>query len=197
MTGFAGAVLTGGASRRMGRDKALLVVDGRPLAETAAAALRVAGADDVLAVGGDEAGLGALGMRWIPDPTPGEGPLGGIRAALAALAGHHLVVVLACDLPRASAANVVAVVEAAATLGGEPGVAVPVRDGRREWLHACWTAGAGPVLDVAWAEGERAPRRSVGDLRIVEVVAPEPDGLADADRPSDLADGSVHGTGDR
>ncbi|MGH9187147.1 MAG: NTP transferase domain-containing protein, partial [Acidimicrobiales bacterium] len=42
--GWSGAVLCGGASRRMGRDKALLVVDGSALAVNVAEALRTAGA---------------------------------------------------------------------------------------------------------------------------------------------------------
>ena len=44
---FSGAVLTGGASRRMGRDKALVLVDGETLGERVVDALRRAGASDV------------------------------------------------------------------------------------------------------------------------------------------------------
>ncbi|WP_434127450.1 molybdenum cofactor guanylyltransferase, partial [Enterococcus faecium] len=58
---FAGAVLTGGDSRRMGTDKALIEVDGGPLARRVANALRAAGADPVIAVGGDLEALGDLG----------------------------------------------------------------------------------------------------------------------------------------
>ena len=50
---FAGAVLTGGLSARMGRDKALLRVDGVPMAVRVATALRAGGADPVAAIGGD------------------------------------------------------------------------------------------------------------------------------------------------
>ena len=57
---FAGAVLTGGRSSRMGRDKATLPVDGVPMAARVADALRRAGAEPVLAVGGDQP------PRWRP-----------------------------------------------------------------------------------------------------------------------------------
>ena len=44
MPAFSGAVLTGGRSRRMGTDKALVAVEGRPMVVRVAAALRAAGA---------------------------------------------------------------------------------------------------------------------------------------------------------
>ena len=101
---FTGAVLTGGRSTRMGTDKAFVEVDGRPMAGRVAAALRAAGAAEVLAVGGDLDRLPSLGFdRAVPDRHPGEGPLGGLLTALAA-AGHDVVVVLACDVPAARAA---------------------------------------------------------------------------------------------
>src|SRR5690606_32897540 len=62
----AGAVLTGGASRRMGTDKALLEVDGRPLARRLAEVLAAAGCDPVWCQGGDEPALRALGLDVVP-----------------------------------------------------------------------------------------------------------------------------------
>src|SRR5258706_3748293 len=102
---FAGAVLTGGRSTRMGRDKALIAVDGVPLAVRAATVLRDAGASAVVAVGGDIDALEALGLDARPDLYPGEGPLGAILTAFDA-ASTDLVVVLACDLPSVDPATV-------------------------------------------------------------------------------------------
>src|SRR5688572_885848 len=94
---FSGAVLCGGASRRMGRDKATLVVDGEAMAVRVDRALRQAGALDVVAIGGDADDLGALGLRMIPDDEPGTGPF---PATLTALRNStaDVVVVLSCDL---------------------------------------------------------------------------------------------------
>lgn len=202
MTAFAGAVLTGGASRRMGSDKALLAVDGRPLAVVAADALRMAGAVGVVAVGGDERGLRTAGLDWVADDAPGEGPLGGVLSALAAFDDVPVMAVLACDLPAASPENVDAVVAAVADHVGVPAVAVPVlpRSGggwHREWLHAAWTAESRPVLASAWEAGERAPRRAGTGLHVVEVEVPDPDALADADRPGDLPGGPGRDEPDR
>jgi molybdenum cofactor guanylyltransferase len=91
----AGAVLAGGASRRMGRDKATLVVGGVELASLAlAAAARVA--DPVVLVAPE--GHPARRLAAAPVADPGRGPLAALAAALAALAADH-VLVLAGDHP--------------------------------------------------------------------------------------------------
>src|SRR5688500_7809469 len=95
---FSGAVLAGGRSIRMGRDKALLPVGGRALVTIAADALRDAGASEVLVIGGDAVALQDLGLTLVVDRWPGEGPLAGLATALAA-AHDEVVAVLACDLP--------------------------------------------------------------------------------------------------
>lgn len=87
-----GAVLAGGQSRRFGSDKALALLDGRPLIEHAIAAL--AARTEAVIVCGREGG--------IPDrPRPSLGPLGGINAAIheAAARGFDAVLTCGCDVP--------------------------------------------------------------------------------------------------
>lgn len=182
---FAGAVLCGGASRRMGTDKALLAVDGEAMAVRVAAALRAAGADPVLAVGGAGDALTAAGLATVPDQVPGAGPLGGIVTALAASA-EPIVFVASCDLVAPAAVAVEATV---AALAGRPdaSVAVPVVDGRRQWMHAAWRGAAAAPLGAAFDAGERAVHAAVAaaPLRVVELGLPA-DVVADADTPADL-----------
>jgi molybdenum cofactor guanylyltransferase len=182
---FAGAVLCGGASRRMGADKALLEVDGRAMASRVAAALAAAGGRPVRAVGGDAAGLTSLGLDVVPDLDPGEGPLGGIVTALAALPAE-VVFVASCDLVAPSPGAVSATV---AALAASPTalVAVPVVTGRRQWMHAAWRAAAAAPLRAAFAAGERAVHAAVAaaGLPVVELALPGPV-VADADTPADL-----------
>jgi molybdopterin-guanine dinucleotide biosynthesis protein A len=170
----------------MGTDKAFVDVGGRPLVTVVAGALREAGAAEVLAVGGDEARLAALGLRAVPDDHPGEGPLGGIVTALRrAQAG--IVVVLACDLPWASAAAVRAVVRAVE--GADVAVAAG-EGGRPEPLHAAWRRAAClPALEAAFAAGERAPARALAALVVRRVAVPDAGSLRDADRPEDVPGG--------
>jgi molybdopterin-guanine dinucleotide biosynthesis protein A len=91
-----GAILAGGESRRMGRDKALLAIGDRTFLEAIRDALHPL-VGRVRVVGREPAPGPALGNAQ-PDLRPGLGPLSGIHTALAtAEAGR--VVVVACDLP--------------------------------------------------------------------------------------------------
>ena len=201
---FAGAVLCGGASRRMGRDKALIEVDGRPLAARVADAVVEAGAGAVVAVGGDLAALRAAGLAAVPDDEPGAGPLVGVVTALAvagsggatarregaapvaARPSDDIVFVAACDLVDPSPAAIAATVRALA--GSEAGdVAVPLVDGRRQWVHAAWRRHARAPLAAAFEAGERAIHAAVAasGMRVVDVTL-DARAVADADAPADL-----------
>ena len=91
------AVLAGGQSRRMGRDKALLQlgVGGQTLIERVLAAARPLGYPRVII--GDSAAYAHLGLPVHPDHRPGLGPLGGLYTALSTTGAP--VLLLACDLP--------------------------------------------------------------------------------------------------
>ncbi len=181
---FSGVVLCGGASRRMGRDKALVPVRGVPMARRVADALAAAGAREVLAVGGDLDALAGVGLDARPDAWPGDGPLPATLTALG-LAGEAIVVVLACDLVAPDPAAVTAVV---ATLAGAPDaeVAVPADQGHLQWTHAAWRATARQRLLAAWEAGARSLRRAAATLPRIEVEGLPAGSLADADRPEDL-----------
>lgn len=100
MTKFAGAVLAGGKSRRMGRNKARLVVDGDPLWCRQMRVLREAGASSVRLV--QAPGQRALTRGVLRDNVRNAGPLAGLHAALQATRVTHLAVV-AVDMPRIDA----------------------------------------------------------------------------------------------
>lgn len=95
-------ILAGGASRRMGTDKAWLELDGVPLIARVLARVREL-ADDVLIAANDAARFNALRVRVVPDAFPNAGPLAGICAGLQA-AAHDVAVVVACDMPFVSPA---------------------------------------------------------------------------------------------
>ncbi len=90
----AGFVLAGGRSSRMGRDKALLPLDGRTLIDRVAGLVqRAAGNVTLIAPEGRY-----MGYPVIPDLIANQGPLGGLYTALSATkASWNLLV--ACDMP--------------------------------------------------------------------------------------------------
>lgn len=181
---FDGAVLCGGASRRMGRDKALLLLDGRPLAARVADELQAAGAGRVEAVGGDADALRRAGLSHRPDRWPGEGPLGGIVTALEAPGGADVVVVASCDLVAPDRRALRQVATALLEAGAD--AAVPVVAGRHQWLHTAWHRRVAGVLGDVFAAGERSVAGAVLGLRVVTVPELRVEALRDADRPDDL-----------
>jgi molybdenum cofactor guanylyltransferase len=94
-----GFVLAGGKSSRMGRDKALLEIDGESLIARATRLVNsVLGEPLVIA---STSGYQSLGLKTVPDDFPGYGPLGGIATALH-VSTKPWNLVIACDLPYLS-----------------------------------------------------------------------------------------------
>ncbi len=89
------ALLSGGQSRRMGRDKSRLLLDGQPFQTRIAAQLD--GFPELLLSVGSTL-REEPGFRPIPDIFPSCGPLGGLHALLAACRSDALLIV-SCDLP--------------------------------------------------------------------------------------------------
>ena len=162
MTGVFGAVLCGGASSRMGVDKATIPVDGVAMARRVADALAAAGCSPVSAIGGDSAELGRLGLETVVDRYPGDGPLGGI---LTALAVQTPAAVVACDLPGLRATTVTSLLDAL----GDHDAAIAFSD-RAEPLCAVWSERAVPVLRARFQSGERAMHRAIDGLDIAWVT---------------------------
>ena len=176
-----GAVLCGCASRRMGRDKALVEVDGVPMARRVADALAMAGCAEVVAVGGDAAAIVGLGLDVLPDEFPGEGPLGGVITALRQWPGAGTVVVVACDLPHLTADSLSAVI---AALTPERMAAIGRTD-RLQPLVGAWRPQVLPVLEQQFAAGERKLQTVVRLFPTAEVALPAHD-LTNVNTPDDL-----------
>ena len=182
VAGFSGAVLTGGRSRRMGRDKAFVCFAGRQLAVIARRALEQAGATEVLSVGGDLSRLAALGFRALPDDAPGEGPLGGLLVALRA-ARSDWVAVLACDLPHAGPHTLR---ELLGHAGEGVDAVVPLLDGRPQTAHAVWRRDCRRSLEALFAAGERRLGAAPEHVRTRYVTVADPLSLRDVDTPDEM-----------
>ena len=156
MKGCSGALLCGGRSSRMGRDKALIAVDGQPLWRLQFAKL-LAVCDDVTVCGSqNQRALFESGhVRFASDATADLGPLSGIARAMEA-AECPRVLILAVDLPKVSVRYLEGLCEAGRQYGG----VVPQRAGRFEGLCAVY-----PVALLPWVASHLSgPDRSVHGL---------------------------------
>jgi molybdenum cofactor guanylyltransferase len=94
VTGVAGAVLAGGPSRRMGRDKATMPLGGTALGRLALDALAAVAAPVALvAPAGHPANALLASSGAVAVADQGEGPLAALAAALRALPAEYLVAV--------------------------------------------------------------------------------------------------------
>lgn len=189
MTTVTGLILAGGAGRRMGADKARLVVDGRPLLASAVDRVREL-TPHILLASGDGRRLADAGVPQIADPVPDAGPLGAIAAGLAA-AETDVVAVVAVDQPDADADVLRFLVS---LWDGQLAVVAEV-GGRLQPLHAVWSTEAAEEVRAAFDAGERSPTRLLGRSRVLVVTETELAAagvgigfVRDLDTPEDLAD---------
>ncbi|MEM1438521.1 MAG: molybdenum cofactor guanylyltransferase [Pseudomonadota bacterium] len=180
-------ILAGGESRRMGSDKAAVLVDGQTmLARTASLAAEISEAAWVSVRA--TADSDALRRQWplIEDAPEGQGPLAGILAALRHR-DHADWLVLACDLPCLDSATLAALKDAAADHPDAPAVAMrSERDGTPEPLCAIWRPAMRARIEAQLAEDRRCARRCLLDAAVPLVDAVTRGALTNMNAPEDL-----------
>lgn len=187
-----GLVLAGGASRRMGRDKAVIVHEGERLVDRAVRVLLTI-CDEVLVASGDGARLD-VAVPQVADPVAGAGPLAGLFAGLEA-ARSPLLAVVAVDAPAVDAAVLLRCAERI----GDAAACLPEVAGVPQPLHAVWAAATAGEARAALDRGERSPRRLAGALGAVVLGEDQWRDVAHAggrfaaswNRPEDLPGGRV------
>ncbi|MBI5770224.1 MAG: molybdenum cofactor guanylyltransferase [Verrucomicrobia bacterium] len=177
-TTFSALLLAAGRSTRMGRDKAMLELDGAPLWQRQRDMLVRAGAAEVLlSARPEQTWTRAAAPHFaamVHDSQPNSGPLAGITAGLERASQAHLAV-LAIDLPQMTAAWFTAL---RATC--RPGVgAVGRRDGFFEPLAAIYPRELMPLAWAALARGELSLQKLSGTavangvMQVCEITASE------------------------
>jgi molybdenum cofactor guanylyltransferase len=156
----AGFVLAGGESSRMGADKALVTLVGRPLIEDSLAILRGAGVS--AAIAGTRSRLEKFAPA-IEDEAPGRGPLAGVCAALASTTAQHAVIV-SIDLPLIPASLIEYMLYRAQI--ANPAAVVPSINGFAQTFPAVLDRAALPMLEQELRAGRNgcfAAMRSAAD----------------------------------
>lgn len=183
-------MLAGGRSTRMGVDKAMMRVDGRPLVERPARALVDWGVRSLAIVGHPQAAAALaldvgrdLPVFHVDDLDPGSGPLQALIAGLTACPSP-LALVLGCDMPSVQGAELTRLADAMISSPVE--AAVSVHDGRRHFLHACFRADAAQSLRSAYATGSRSLGSGIDRLQVAEIVLKDPLSVQNWNDPSDI-----------
>jgi molybdenum cofactor guanylyltransferase len=161
-------VLTGGQSRRMGTDKALLVLDGKTLLRRSLDALRAVTSEIMIV--GDRPAYHGHGVAVIADRYPGAGVLGGIATGLESTECAHVLVV-ACDMPYLSPDVLRAMID----VSGDYDAVVPMTEitgpdseslVRYHPTHALYSRTCLPAILMAIAEHRLRITDVLGQLRV-------------------------------
>ncbi len=167
---LAGFVLAGGDSRRMGRPKAALLVEGETLLDRQIRLLRSV-VRRVVVVGGCPAYSTDFNVTLVPDREAGRGPLAGIYTALLETR-REFNLVLGCDLPFVNRPLLEWLARRAIASGSD--VTVPrSREGRLQPLCAVYRRRALYAVRTTLAAGENKPRSFFPKIRCTVVPWPE------------------------
>jgi molybdopterin-guanine dinucleotide biosynthesis protein A len=185
-----GLVLAGGASRRMGQDKAALALHGRPQldwgcdtlarhCERVFVSIRADQQDDPV----------RRGRPVIVDVHDGAGPIAGIAAAQAAHP-ECAWLVLACDLPFVDDAAIGHLV------GHRDGRSVVAyassHDGLPEPLCAIYEPASRAGVLAALASGRNCPRKFIVGTGVALLRQPDPAALDNVNTPEELQRARAH-----
>ena len=171
-----GFVTAGGRSSRMGKDKAWLEIDGRPMIQRVVEELRrVTPAVTVIA---NDPEYDRLGLPVLADLNPDIGPLEAIRVALAASLAPRVLLV-ACDLPFVTAEFLEFLLD---RVESHQAVVPLNSDGRLEPLCAIYSTEALEPVTELIRNGERKVSRLLDRVRTRLIPFEDLGQLAGAER---------------
>ena len=180
-------ILSGGASSRMGVDKAAMDWLGRRAVDRVADLAFEVGASIVVTVGTTD-----YGLPVVVEETPLGGPVGGVLAGALALrdAGCDRALVLAVDAPSLTAEDLAPLLAAGAAGGAYEGLHFPLvvalealpSDARDDWPMARLIERAG-VVRLAAPLGTQARLRGANTPQEREALLAELAGRASAQKP--------------
>ena len=187
-------VMAGGDSRRMGRDKASLMLGEQTLLQRVAATLQTVFSQVVVSVRTPRADIA---LPQIGDAHADVGPLAGLCAGLeyATQNGWPWIFAAATDMPFLRPA----LIEQLATRRSGVDAVVPLVDGHPQPLAAFYSVNALPAIHALLAgDGKRSLRAVLERLQVAyvheaDLIAADPglDSFVDLDTPEDLGSAEI------
>jgi molybdenum cofactor guanylyltransferase len=178
------AILAGGQSRRMGQDKAWMLLAGKPLIQHVIDNLAPLHTAETLVITRHPAHYRHLPVRAISDLIPNCGPLGGLHTALT-LAQHEQVALVGCDMPFADAALFARLCTLLAETGAD--VAVPRWHDQPEPLHAVYYRRALPSIEAQLHGGALSMMTLLDKLHVAYLDADDGLPFMNLNTPDDFA----------
>jgi molybdopterin-guanine dinucleotide biosynthesis protein A len=164
-----GYVLSGGASSRFGRDKALVLFGAIPLLLQIVKLAQTCTSEVAVVAGAQKYGDLDANLEIIEDRWPGEGPLGGIITALqhsaATTHGAEWNLILSCDMPFLTAEWLHFLVDRARASPPEIEIILPHSAHGPEPLCACYRTDAVVALKNVFDRGVRKVTQALQQVR--------------------------------
>lgn len=193
-----GIILAGGHSRRMGRDKAFIIWQGRTLIEATIAALQEVCAE-VFVVANDAPRFAQLDIAVVPDTLREAGPLAGLHAGLRAM-HNELGLVVAVDMPLLDPNLLRALIDAAPGYDAVVPISSndPMHDPRARSkdmhpLHAVYRRTCLPAIQTLLDRGERRVKALLADVQVryfnadeIQKIDPQMRSLVNVNTPEEL-----------
>ena len=166
-------IQAGGRSSRMGQDKGLVPLAGKPMVEPVLERVRGLG-DEILLTTNFPEQYAYLNLRMASDEEPGAGALPGMLTALRAAANPHVLIV-ACDMPFLNRA----LLQHQLSLAEQADVIVPFWEENYQPMHAVY--GRERCLAAVEKALERGRRRLISFYDDLHVLTIPPDTIRQYD----------------
>jgi molybdopterin-guanine dinucleotide biosynthesis protein A len=154
-----GILLAGGKSSRMGQEKGLVELRGKPLIQYGIDLL--SGFTDTILIGSSNPAYLPFGLEMVPDEIMGKGPVAGL-ATLLKRSNTPWNLVLACDLPFLQPELILALLEAA----GTNHAVIPVSQGIAEPLAGLYHSDLAEYFQLEIAKGNLALHKILQSCKV-------------------------------
>jgi molybdenum cofactor guanylyltransferase len=183
-------ILAGGLGQRIGGNKALQLLRGRPLIDWVFDAVSKQCDEVLVNANADPAAYAHLTCPVIADLTPGfAGPLAGLQAAMSS-AAHEWIACIPCDTPFLPE-ELIERLYMGVTLN-QCEAAVVVVAGERQPTAALFHRSVLPQLDAYLASGERRVGGFLATLKLYEVEFDDAAAFVNINTQDDLKEFNLH-----